>query len=45
MNFDMKRKIINVQTYSTEFNTFEIDADSDFSLDIDWDWNERFSSR
>ncbi|MCR5219236.1 hypothetical protein, partial [Treponema sp.] len=45
MKFDMDRKILNVQTYSTEFNSFEIDADSDFALDLDWDWDERFSSR
>lgn len=43
MNFDLTRNIIQVQTYSTEFNTFEIDSDSDFVLDIDWDWKKRFS--
>lgn len=44
LNFDMERKLLTVQTYSTEFNLFETDADSDFALDLNWDWEERFSS-
>ena len=41
MTFDFNRKICHVQTYSTEFKTFEIDADSDFFIDLDW--GSRFS--
>ena len=43
MNFDFKRKICHVQTYSTEFKTFEIDADSDFFIDLEWD--SRFTKK
>ena len=37
MTFDFNRKICHIQTYSTEFKTFEIDADSDFFIDLDWE--------
>lgn len=43
MNFDLDKKQIHVQTYSTEFECYEVDGDSDFYLPIDWEWNERFS--
>ena len=42
MTFDFNRKICHIQTYSTEFKTFEVDADSDFF--IDFDWEGRFSA-
>lgn len=43
MTFDLNRKICHIKTYSTEFKTFEMDADSDFFIDLDW--NGRFSSK
>lgn len=43
MHFDLKKNVCHVQTYSTEFNTFEIDADSDFLIDLDW--NNRFDKK
>lgn len=44
MQFDFESKQIHVQTYSTEYNKFETDEDSDFFLPIDWNWEERFGS-
>lgn len=41
MNFDIKAKKIYVQTYSTAFDCFEIDSDSEFELDIS-DFSKRF---
>lgn len=36
MEFDVANNIINVKTYSTEFNEYETDRDSDFTLAIDF---------
>ena len=41
MNFDVKKKKIYVQTYSTAFDCFETDEDSEFVLDIS-DFSKRF---
>ena len=43
MNFDFNSKQIHVETWSTEYEKFETDEDSDFYLPISWDWEERFS--
>ena len=40
--FDLDKKEIHVQTYSTEFNRYETDYDSDFIITFDWEWEERF---
>ena len=44
MKFDFDENTIHVQTYSTEYNRYETDADSDFILPINWDWQERFNN-
>ncbi len=44
MKFDFDANTIHVQTYSTEYNRYETDADSDFVLPINWNWEERFSN-
>lgn len=43
LDFDFDDDFIHVMTYSTEFNKFEKDTNSDFKIYFDWDWNERFS--
>ncbi len=43
MNFDFDKNEIHVQTYSTEYNRYETDKDSDFILPINWDWEQRFN--
>lgn len=42
LRFDLNKKQIHVQTYSTEFKRYEKDFDSDFIIQFDWDWNKRF---
>ena len=42
LNFDLENNLIHVQTYSTEFNRYEKDFDSDFKIKFDWNWDERF---
>lgn len=42
MEFNLDKGEIHVQTYSTELNRYEKDADSDFVIKFDWDWNSRF---
>lgn len=44
MDFDLINKKIHVKTYSTIFDEYESDEDSDFFLPINWDWEERFES-
>jgi hypothetical protein len=43
MEFDLAKGEIHVQTYSTELNRYEKDANSDFIIKFDWDWNSRFA--
>ena len=42
LHFDLEKKQIHVQTYSTEFKRCEKDSDSDFKIKFDWNWEERF---
>ena len=44
LDFDLEKKQIHVQTYSTEFKRYEKDANSDFTIKFDWDWEKRFSN-
>ena len=45
MIFNLKEKLIHVQTYSTEYKRLETDENSDFYLNIDWDWEKRFKNK
>ncbi len=42
LHFNLEKKQIHVQTYSTEFKCYEKDYDSDFLIQFDWDWKKRF---
>lgn len=42
LNFDLDNNLIHVQTYSTEFQRYEKDSNSDFKIKFDWNWDERF---
>ncbi len=42
LTFDLESKELHVQTYSTEFDEYETDEDSDYVLKLDWDWKKRF---
>lgn len=44
MTFNMKEMTLQIKTYSTEFNCFEEDSDSDFLIKFDWDWETRFNN-
>ncbi len=43
LDFDLEKKQIHVQTYSTEFKRYEKDANSDFTIKFDWEWEKRFA--
>lgn len=42
INISFDDDLIYIKTYSTEFNCFESDSDSEFVLPINWDWKNRF---
>ena len=44
MTFNMNEMTLQIKTYSTEFNCFEEDLDSDFLIKFDWDWETRFNN-
>lgn len=44
MTFDIKEKTLQIKTYSTEFNCFEEDSDSEFLIKFNWDWETRFNN-
>ena len=37
LEFDLEQKKVHVSTFSTEFNKYELDENSDFYFDIDWE--------
>ena len=37
LEFDIENDCIHVKTYSTEFNEYELDENSDFIIDIDFE--------
>lgn len=43
MNFDLKNKTCEIQTYSPQLQIYETDKDSSFTIDFDWDWDARFN--
>lgn len=43
MRFDLEKKQVSVQTYSTAMQKYEKDANSEFTITFDWDCEERFS--
>lgn len=45
LEFDFSRNMMWVKTYSTEFNDYEYDRNSNFVVQFDWDWNTRFSRK
>lgn len=42
LEFSIQKKEIHVMTYSTAFQEYEKDDNSDFFIELDWNWNERF---
>lgn len=42
MEFDLANNQMNIKTYSTEFNRYETDLDSQYTIKFDFDWNKRF---
>jgi hypothetical protein len=40
----MNEMTLQIKTYSTEFNCFEEDLDSDLLIKFDWDWETRFNN-
>jgi hypothetical protein len=43
LHFDLEKKTITAETYSTELEIYEKDENSFFTLNMDWDWEKRFS--
>lgn len=42
LKFDLKKNEIHVMTYSTAYDKYENDDNSDFIIKINWNWNDRF---
>jgi len=45
VTIDTDKNTMKLQTYSTELNRYETDADSEININFDFNWNKRFGAK